>query len=108
VHLRQSGALQRFNEYVETTVFRVAQEALTNVARHAGASEASVLLWCDQELLGLRIEDDGVGFSCEIEARSTLAGMQEMAALSGGSLEIESGLGQGTPLPLEIPLLPAA
>jgi signal transduction histidine kinase len=105
VHVRQKGALRRFKLQEETTTFRVAQEALTNIARHAQVDEAHMLLWCDDELLGLRIEDHGVGFeSTRFEATSALGGMQEWAALCGGSLEIESIVGQGTTLTLEIPL----
>jgi len=105
VHVRQSGALRRFSPQIETTCYRIAQEALTNVARHAQTNEAHLLLWCDDELLGLRVEDHGIGFqSAERESFTGMESMREWAALCGGSLEIETDEGQGAIVTLEIPL----
>jgi two-component system CheB/CheR fusion protein len=84
----------------EITFYRVAQEALNNVAKHAHAGRVDVLLENRGESLVLVIEDDGVGFevgSSSLEDRGLgLAGMQERAALVGATLHIESTPGVGT------------
>lgn len=97
---------------VEITVYRVVQEALTNVARHAAASRVGVLLEQRRNALVAVIEDDGRGFDAEAAFSLTadnaphlgLFGMQERAALLGGRLTIESVCGQGTTVFVEIPL----
>jgi PAS domain S-box-containing protein len=98
---------RRFDPHVELTAFRVVQEALTNVARHAGVVRVKVEVWADAESLGARIEDEGRGFTvAEALAgpSSGLAGMRERSRLLGGKLLIESGPGSGTRLSLELPL----
>jgi signal transduction histidine kinase len=97
---------------VEITVYRVVQEALTNVARHAAASRVGVLLEQRRNALVAVIEDDGRGFDVEAAFSLTadnaphlgLFGMQERVALLGGRLAIESACGQGTTVFVEIPL----
>ncbi len=93
-----------------TAVYRIAQEALTNVARHAGARQVSVLLERPDREVRLIIEDDGRGFDLDAvlsqataEGRLGLAGMRERATLVGGTLEIESAPGQGTTVYARIP-----
>jgi signal transduction histidine kinase len=96
---------------VETTLYRVVQEALTNVLRHATARHASVLLeHCDEHVLAI-VEDDGQGFDSEAvlaasdaQGRLGLMGMQERVASVGGALEIESRCGEGTTVYVRIPL----
>lgn len=99
---------RRFAPDVETTAYRLVQEALTNVARHAGASEVTVRLWADQEMLNAQIEDRGAGFDPEaalaINASSGLSGMRERAGLLGGQLTVESVPGEGTCVTVELPL----
>jgi signal transduction histidine kinase len=89
---------ERLTPQVETTLYRIAQEALTNVARHSRASRVDVILGRRPDVVSLVIEDDGVGF--DPSATKTrgfgLLGMQERAALVGATLEIESSAGQGT------------
>jgi two-component system sensor histidine kinase UhpB len=83
----------------ELALYRVAQEALTNVRRHARAAQASVRLRRDGDAVVLEVEDDGAGFeprSVEPERGLGLAGMRERMALVGGELTVRSGLGQGT------------
>ena len=104
---------QRFAPEIETTAYRIVQEALTNVARHAGVHEVQVTLWADQGVLGIQIEDQGSGFDPEASlaagGSSGLAGMRERALLLGGKLTIESALGLGTRVMAEVPIgIPAA
>jgi len=104
-HLGVEG--QRFQVEVETTAYRIVQEALTNGARHAGVSEVVVRLWVDEDTLWVVITDQGRGFDRQrIDTRvsSGLAGMQERVALLGGELTIESVEGRGTQLTAALPL----
>jgi len=91
---------------VDLVVYRVAQEALTNVIRHADARRAEVTLDADGASLRLSVRDDGRGMSvAESAAGSTgIVGMRERAMLVGGTLKIESQPGKGTTVTLEIPL----
>jgi signal transduction histidine kinase len=99
---------QRFSPEVETAAYRIVQEALTNVARHAKVAEVAVRLWADENTLDLRIEDRGAGFDPEATlsaaASSGLAGMRERAALLGGRLTVTSTPGSGTQVMAELPL----
>jgi signal transduction histidine kinase len=90
---------------VETVVYRVVQEALTNVARHAQASHAAVELALDDHSARARIVDDGPGFTLDDSAARSLglAGMSERASLVDGHLEIVSAPGEGTTVLLEVP-----
>jgi PAS domain S-box-containing protein len=98
--LHTSGLLdQRLPSEVETTLYRIAQEALTNVAKHARATKVEILLERRSDHVLLIVEDDGVGFepteASEGQHGFGLLGMHERAALVGATLEIES-TGQGT------------
>ena len=95
------------NEYTAIAAFRVAQEALTNVARHAGASNVDVTLRVRDGELVVSVVDNGCGFEVErlSEHKSFgIAGMRERASLAGGRLEIRSRPGQGTEVYLSLPL----
>ncbi len=95
---------------VETALFRVAQEALTNARKHAGVREARVELFRENGSVRLRVKDEGRGFDPErlLKAgpgeRVGLAGMQERIALLGGSFELWSRPGEGTAVTVEVPL----
>ena len=98
---------------IETTLYRVAQEGLTNVNRHAEASEVSIVLSVmsqgkgkrKHEQVSLIISDNGRGFDVEqATSRLGLLGMSERLELVGGSLEVESSVGQGTSLYARVPL----
>ncbi|MBI5298506.1 MAG: HAMP domain-containing protein [Chloroflexi bacterium] len=92
---------------VETAVYRITQEALTNIARHAQARSASVLVERRDNTVRTIIEDDGSGFSMTEkrgERHLGLLGMRERAELLNGSLTIESTPGRGTSIFIEIPL----
>lgn len=107
VEFQQHGAVDRFSPEVETAAFRIIQEALTNVARHARVGEASVHLEGRPDRLELRIEDRGRGFDAGAAppgAWGGLAGMQERARLLGGRVRIESAPGQGTRIVAELPV----
>ena len=102
---------QRLDPMIETECFRVAQEALTNVVRHAQAKTVTVELRKEDGQLHLRVRDDGVGFDVapvrEQAVRGTSLGllsMEERASLAGGGLEFKSVPGQGTEVHAWFPL----
>jgi len=102
---------ERLSPHVETAIYRIVQEALTNVFRHARAGNVSILLERRDAVLVAIVEDDGVGFMVEDalsrplpERHLGLFGMAERAALIGGTLTIESSPGHGTTVYLAIPL----
>jgi signal transduction histidine kinase len=90
---------------IETACFRIAQEALNNVASHARANHVEVTLTGENNSLELMVRDDGVGFSVDqLRTSLGLVGMRERAELVGGSLDIESAPGAGTMLRACFPL----
>jgi PAS domain S-box-containing protein len=89
---------------LQATVYRVLQEALTNVARHAGARNVSVRLVRTTGAVELRVQDDGAGFAPGKSGRLGLRGMRERAALLGGSVEVASKSGAGTTIMARIPV----
>ena len=90
---------------VETTMYRIVQEALTNVTKHAAATRISVLLTRTEKTAVLVVEDDGEGFELAgATAGLGLTGMRERVALVGGRLKVETGTGSGTTIAAEIPL----
>jgi len=90
---------------VEITTFRIYQEIVTNILRHAHAESVSIELYVAGGQLVLAVEDDGRGFAPAAPADSAgLIGMQERAALVGGTVEIDSEPGAGTSVRLRIPL----
>lgn len=91
-----------------TAAYRIAQEALTNVARHADADQASLILSAHEGMIILRISDNGCGFDLDDLSESKglgVAGMRERAALVDGLLEVESDLGRGTTITLTVKYL---
>ena len=95
----------------ETAIYRVIQEALNNILKHAAAKRVSLILEARRGVLQLVIEDDGVGFDyaqfCQQRAGRRclgLAGMAERVALVQGSFELESACGKGTTIFVRIPL----
>jgi two-component system, chemotaxis family, CheB/CheR fusion protein len=98
----------RLTPEAEITFYRVAQEALTNVVKHAHATRADVVLEGSDEAVVLIVEDDGVGFDMtSADAKTTgigLVGMRERAALVGATLQVESALGEGTTVYLRLSL----
>lgn len=108
VHFKHSGVEGwRFPSEIEIGVYRIVQEALTNVARHAGVQEVSVRLWADANSLVAQIEDRGRGFDPSKLAAgmsSGVSGIRERAYMLGGLPTIESELGRGTIITVELPL----
>jgi signal transduction histidine kinase len=96
--------------YIETTLYRIVQEALTNIARHARARTASVVLERRPDSVVLIIDDDGDGFDAAAPARTIgsrhfgLVGIRERAALLGGSATIESSATTGTSVFVHLPV----
>jgi PAS domain S-box-containing protein len=110
VTFRHANLDRRFPSEVETAAFRIVQEALTNVARHASIERVEVEMTAEATRLLAQIEDRGAGFDVDAALTgpsSGLAGMRERARLLGGSLTIDSTAGSGTRLRLVLPL-PAA
>ncbi len=105
VTFEHAGLERRFQPEVETAAYRIVQEALTNVARHAGVPEVAVRVWAGEEVLNLQVEDRGKGFDT-LAARPSggLTGMRERATLLGGNLAVESAAGAGTRVTAEFPL----
>lgn len=107
VAFRHANLDRRFAPEVETAAFRIVQEALTNVARHASVERVEVEVTAEATRLRAQIEDRGRGFDVDAAMAgpsSGLAGMRERARLLGGRLTIESTAGSGTQLRLVLPL----
>jgi signal transduction histidine kinase len=92
-----------------TVLYRIAQETLRNVAKHAGKAHVKVLLRGKPTSLELQVLDSGLGFDME-DKRSGLGfiSMEERARLIGATLKVESALGEGTKVTVDVPLAPAA
>jgi two-component system sensor histidine kinase UhpB len=96
---------------IETVLFRITQEALTNIARHANASHAWIELYCQENIAVLTIRDNGSGFDPQAILNGNrktglgLIGIQERVNLTGGTLKIDSKAGSGTTLMVRVPLL---
>lgn len=104
--LEASIGRERLGNELETTFYRLVQEALTNVARHADARHVSISIVRKNGSVSAVVEDDGRGFAVE-ETRDGalgLVGMQERVALLGGRITIESTSGRGTTLAVEVPV----
>jgi signal transduction histidine kinase len=99
----------RLPSWLEVTLYRIAQEGITNVIRHAEATQASLILIRSDSEIRLLLEDNGRGFDpSEIVPSSEhgfgLLGMQERTSQCGGAFEVESGRNKGTTVRVSIPL----
>lgn len=96
----------RLSGDLETSLFRIVQESLTNVALHSKASQVDVLLNKRHDRLVLTVEDNGIGFNPDLPAdenRLGLFGMRERVEMLGGKLAVESSPGKGTMISVEVP-----
>lgn len=113
-HLTAFAGVEQFETARRTVLFRVVQEALTNVARHARASRVAVKIKKFPRHIGMTIEDDGKSFNVERALRVNggkrlgLLGMRERLEMVGGNFAIESTPGKGTTILAQIPLGKAA
>ncbi len=108
VDFQATGWHRRPAPEVETTLYRVVQEALTNVVRHANASVVGVVIERSDNMASVIIEDDGQGFDLEQNTgRLGVLGMQERLSIVNGTLEIESIPGEGTTVFARVPLQPS-
>jgi two-component system sensor histidine kinase UhpB len=103
--------VMRLPPYLETMLFRIAQETISNILRHANAKKVSIRLWIADENIWLEIKDDGDGFDIDRTAKGAidrkqlgLLGIQERASLVHGEVKIESSKESGTCLQVYIPL----
>jgi len=109
IALEADGLRRRLPRDVELVLYRVAQEALTNIAKHASATTARVQLGRKRNQVTLVVQDDGRGFEMDRVQRTQgtglgLFGMQERLALVGGDLQVESTAGHGTSITARVPL----
>jgi len=109
--LKVLGGERRFSPEVESLLFRIVQEALNNIRRHAQASEAQVVMEFAEDRTKVTISDNGRGF--ELSGRVDdlprsgklgLAGIQERARLLGGSLDVKSEPSKGATIVVEAPI----
>jgi len=108
VSLQVEGRRQRLDPLVETVVFRVAQEAITNVARHARCDHAEVCLTFSSRQVSLQVQDEGIGFlpvqGSGLPQGWGLEGMRERTEAIGGRFILNSVPGKGTAIEITIPL----
>jgi two-component system sensor histidine kinase UhpB len=105
------GDMVRLPPHLETMLFRISQEAISNILRHAEASRVEIRLWRESRDVFLEIRDDGRGFDIEETAGNALGrkqlgllGIQERVSLVGGELEVRSSAGSGTSLRVRVPV----
>jgi two-component system, NarL family, sensor histidine kinase DegS len=109
VAIEVTGQPRSFDKHTELILFRIIQEALTNVRKHAQASQVTVMLDYLDDIMKLTIIDNGIGFispqklvDLAVKGKLGLLGMQERVELVGGTLKIDSDEGKGTTLKIEI------
>jgi PAS domain S-box-containing protein len=104
IQLEGGAADEPISRDSERTVYRIVQECLTNVAKHAEAGRASVRVWRGPEHIAIEVEDDGNGFdTAEPASGFGLSGMRERATMAGGTLRAASERGAGTTVRATVP-----
>jgi two-component system sensor histidine kinase DegS len=111
IAMGSAGSVRRLSPETELILFRIAQEGLRNVCRHSEASRCWIMIEFSNDKVVLTVKDNGKGFKLPDRVEDLaavgklgLAGMQERARLIGGKLTIESELGEGTTVSVEIPI----
>jgi PAS domain S-box-containing protein len=111
VEVHAASGVERAPAAVESAVYRIAQEALTNVAKHSGATRASIVLERRDGHLHVIVEDDGRGFDADASIDSEhrrqglgLLGIRERAAMLGGTVQVESAPDAGTTIFVRLPI----
>jgi len=104
VRFRRVGISRRYHPDLEITLYRIVQEALTNVVKHANARRVRISVVASASTVSIEVGDDGVGFASDVaRAGFGLAGMRERAFLAGGTVTIESAV-SGTVVRAELPV----
>ncbi|MFC1969208.1 PAS domain S-box protein [Chloroflexota bacterium] len=107
VNFKHSGISGGIPVEIGTAIYRVIQEALTNIARHADVNKVNVRVWVNEDTLCLRVEDKGIGFNPDqlpIGTSAGISGMTERVYLLGGKFTISSAPEKGTTVDAELPL----
>jgi len=111
VDVEVTGQRKRLPSEIETALYRIAQEALTNVAKHAKANHAWIRLHIGEREVRLTVSDDGIGMDVEEAQRAAacgrgwgLAGICERVQLIGGHLDLRSAPGEGTEVTVRVPI----
>ncbi|MCI0475212.1 MAG: GAF domain-containing sensor histidine kinase, partial [Anaerolineales bacterium] len=111
VYLEERGTARRLLPKMETALFRVAQEAINNIAKHSGARNVHLSFDCYDGVVQIDVADDGIGFDLNEVARATdrrrglgLVGMQERVGLLGGKISLVSDPGHGTQISIRVPV----
>lgn len=109
ITLEENLGKLRYDPLIEATIYRIVQEALTNVRRHSQARHASVRVRVDDGRLRILVEDDGRGFDRQagFDDRFGLRGIRERARLMGGTAAVESAPQHGTRIDVRLPLSPS-
>jgi len=109
-HFTTEGKQRRFPAEIETAIFRIVQEATTNILKHAAAKNVNIELIFRRNAVEVYVQDDGRGFNPEQITHSAgtysgfgLLNMRERSELLGGRFTLESELGIGTEIKIEIP-----
>jgi two-component system sensor histidine kinase UhpB len=111
VTIEEESGPRRLPAQVETALFRVVQEVITNIVRHAAARNVDISLQFENDTVSINVEDDGIGFDM-VEMTLTpdtqrglgLLGMFERIELLGGEMEIDTAPGYGTKIRIQVPL----
>lgn len=107
IEVQDYGLTKRLNNDLEITIFRIIQELVTNIVKHANASQASISLTQHQEELSIIVEDNGVGFiakKLEVKNGMGLGSIERRVEHLEGSMEVDSTPGRGTNILIDIPL----
>ena len=108
ITFHQDGQECRLSPVVETAIYRIVQETLTNVARHSGVKSVEITLSYGKDLLTIQIADKGVGFDPAVKLAlgqlSGIVGMRERALSLGGDVRVQSRVGRGTRIFVDLPL----